>query len=168
MIELLFIPFFAAMMFIRGFGRDSLPWYNPWNLFTSKGAVSLYVFITLAAYSGTVIWPAFTALMLLAGTFWYDKGELLSFLGSYSGGHQRDKSKIAYWITTEPLKRLPIAWEYKYGAAAALPCCLALAPWGMPLLPMLYGVIYKHISNDEAGRAILGACMGATFILGGA
>lgn len=166
MVTLLLIPFFAAMMFARGFGRDDLSSLNPWNLLTSKGMVSLYVFAALAAYSGTLLWPAFTAILLWAGTFWYDKGELLSFLGSYSGGHKQDKGKVSYWIATKPLKRLPIAWEYKYGAAAALPYCLALAPWGVSLLPLLYGAIYKHSPNDEIGRTLLGVAIGLTFALG--
>lgn len=166
MIELLFIPLFAGLFFLRGFGKDDLPWYNPYNLLTSKGAVSLYTFITLAAYSGGIFWPAFTAILLLAGTFWYDKGELLSFLRSYSGGHTQDKGKIAYWIATNPLTKLPVSWEVKYGIAAGLPYALAMAPWGMPLLPLLYGVIYKYAPNDEVGRTLLGGALGATFLLG--
>lgn len=172
MIELLFIPFFAAMLFLRGYGVDEKPWHYWRNLFTSKGAVSLYVFVALALHFGGWVWPAFTALMLLTTTWTYDKGKLLSWLPTYSGGHA-DKThstvfgftfmKPAHWLTTRPLRRFNE--DYAYGVAAGLFYAVAMAPWGMPLLPLLYGVIYKYAPNDEIGRTLLGLCLGLTFIL---
>lgn len=150
---------------LRGWGNDAKSWSYWKNLATSKGATSFYLFALLWAYSGDWVWPLFTGLVYWAATFWYDKGELLSFLGNSDNGHTQDTGKIAYWIATKPLRRLPIPWEYKYGIAASLPYCLAMAPWGMPLFPMLYGVIYKHAPSDEIGRALFGLCLGLTFIL---
>lgn len=156
---------FGLLKYLQGWGNDAKSWYYWKNLATSKGAISLYIFGLLFGYSGSWFWAFWTAAINWLGTAWYDKGELLSFLKSYSGGHKQDKGKLAYWAASTPLNKLPICWEYKYGVAAALPYVVAMAPWGMPLLPLLYGVIYKHSPNDAVGRTLLGVCMGAAFVL---
>lgn len=167
----------AAIHAAKGWGADkvknlerfSLKWWM--DALSSTWMCALYVAGALAFMRPEVHYGYALVAGLLYGLWKYGNQKRVQLKDVGGTGEGINPDGVLYKFTAKFLQPGYPRFRILYGALAAIPYCLMLAPYSygsiLALLPLTYGLVYWWCYSEHDARLVYGLLLGVTAVSGG-